>query len=66
LGRSRSPKAGTGALSAVDELPFFLQANVLKPFISDDLATSTGPIFYKMKKGGKGVGYDATLLPLGD
>jgi len=64
LGRSRSPKAGTGVLSTVDELPFFLQADALKPFISDDLMQSTTPIFYRTKSGGKGVGYDARLLPL--
>jgi hypothetical protein len=64
LGRSRSPKAGTGVLSTVDELPFFLQAEALKPFISDDLLQSTSPIFYRTKSGGKGVGYDARLLPM--
>ena len=64
LGRSRSPKAGTGVLSTVDDLPFFLQAEALKPFISDDLMQSTTPIFYRTKSGGKGVGYDARLLPL--
>src|SRR5215470_12435544 len=37
IGRARSPKAGTGVLSTVDELPFFLQAKRLKQFISDDL-----------------------------
>lgn len=63
LGRSRSPKAGTGVLSTVDTLPFFLQANVLKPFISEELETSTRPIFYIDKSGRKNVGYDATLLP---
>src|ERR1700736_4093480 len=63
LGRSRSPKAGTGVLSTVDGLPFFLQAEVLKPFISEALMESTTPIFYRTKGGGKGVGYDATLLP---
>jgi P63C domain len=63
LGRSRSPKAGTGVLSTVDGLPYFLQAEVLKPFISDALMESTTPIFYRTKGGGKGVGYDATLLP---
>src|SRR5689334_6468032 len=31
LGRSRSPKAGTGVLNTVDATPFFLQAEVLKP-----------------------------------
>jgi len=64
LGRSRSPKAGTGVLSTVDDLPFFLQAEALKPFITDDLLQSTTPIFYRTKSGGKGVGYDARLLPL--
>jgi hypothetical protein len=63
LGRSRSPKAGTGVLSTVDGLPFFLQADVLGPFISEDLLEATTPIFYRTKNGGKGVGYDATLLP---
>jgi hypothetical protein len=63
LGRSRSPKAGTGVLSTVDELPFFLQAEALRPFISEDLAMSTNPIFYRTKLGAKGVGYDARLLP---
>jgi len=63
LGRSRSPKAGTGVLSTVDELPFFLQAEALKPFISEDLAMSTNPIFYRTVSGGRGVGYDARLLP---
>ncbi len=62
LGRSRSPKAGTGVLSTVDELPFFLQADALKPFITNDLVESTKPIFYRTKKGGKGVGYNARSL----
>jgi hypothetical protein len=63
LGRSRSPKAGTGILSTVDGLPFFLQAEALKPFISDDLMMSTTPIFYRTLAGGKGVGYDARMVP---
>lgn len=63
LGRSRSPKAGTGVLSTVDGLPFFLQAEVLKPFISEELMMSTTPIFYRTKAGGRAVGYDAELLP---
>ena len=63
LGRSRSPKAGTGVLSTVDGLPFFLQAEVLKPFISEELMQSTTPIFYRTKNSARGVGYDAELLP---
>lgn len=62
LSRSRSPKAGTGVLSTVDELPFFLQAEALKPFISDELVASTKPIFYITTSGAKAVGYDAQLL----
>jgi hypothetical protein len=63
MGRSRSPKAGTGVLSTVDGLPFFLQAEALKPFISEELMVSTTPIFYRTKEGGRSVGYDAELLP---
>jgi P63C domain len=63
IGRSRSPKSGTGALATVDGLPFFLQAEVLKPFISKELAVSTAPVFYLTKSGKKAVGYDALMLP---
>lgn len=63
LGRSRSPKAGTGVLSTVDDLPFFLQAKALQSFISDELRETTPPILYVTKSGEKGIGYDALLLP---
>ena len=64
IGRSRTPKAGTGALTVgVDGLPFFLQADALKPFIDNDLRESTTPIFFRNKLGRRSVGYDATLLP---
>lgn len=62
LGRSRSPKAGTGVLSTAAELPFFLQAKALRPFISDDLLRSTKPIFFRTRSGKKAVGYDASLI----
>lgn len=62
LGRARTPKAGTGGLTTVDDLPFFLQAQQLKEFISDDLRQSTTPIFFRLKSGQKAVGYDARLL----
>ena len=64
IGRSRTPKAGTGGLSSVDGLPFFLQAEILKPFISEELRVSTTPIFFRFKGGRRAVGYDALLLPL--
>jgi hypothetical protein len=62
IGRSRSPKSGTGVLTTVEGLPFFLQAEVLRPFISEELKQSTKAIFYD---GGPSrmVGYDARLLP---
>ncbi len=63
IGRSRSPKAGTGVLSTADGTPFFLQAEALRPFISEELLGSTTPIFFKTKKGQKMVGYEAELLP---
>jgi len=63
LGSSRSPKAGTGAFSDADKLPFFLQEKALKPFINGDLSESTRPIFFKTKHKKQDVGYDATLLP---
>jgi len=62
IGRARSPKAGTGVLSTIDELPFFLQADALKDFISNELRTSTKPIFY-CSGTSQMVGYDARLLP---
>jgi len=67
IGRSRTPKAGTGGLTtatAVDGLPFFLQAELLKPFITDELMLSTTPIQFKLVSGQKAVGYDALLLPM--
>lgn len=62
IGRARSPKAGTGIQATVDDLPFFLQAKVLRPFISDDLALSTKPIRYASESGSTETGYNALLL----
>lgn len=64
IGRSRTPKAGTGGLVNVDELPFFLQAERLNPYISDELRLSTNPIIFLSKTGKRTVGYSAELLPM--
>jgi hypothetical protein len=64
IGRSRTPKAGTGGFTTVDDLPFFLQADVLKPFISEELMMSTTPILFRLRRGARTVGYDAMLLPM--
>lgn len=63
LGRARTPKAGTGVLSSADGTPFFLSAQVLAPFVDEDLLMSTTPVFYRTKSGARKVGYDARLLP---
>ena len=64
IGRSRTPKAGTGALGSVDGIPFFLRAEQLKAFISEELLLSTTPIFFRLRNGQRAVGYDAMLLPM--
>jgi hypothetical protein len=64
IGRSRNPKAGTGGLTTVESVPFFLQAERLQPFISEDLIEATTPIIFRIKSGQRSVGYDARLLPL--
>lgn len=63
LGRSRTPKAGTGVLADVDRIPTFLDAAALKPYLSDELLTSTTPVYFTTGNGVKKVGYDATALP---
>ena len=63
LGRSRSPKGGAGMFATVDGTPFFLQSEVLKPFITEDLLMSTTPVFFIDKTGAKALGYDARILP---
>ncbi len=64
IGRARTPKAGTGVLTAGDGIPTFLQADILKPFVTPELLAATTPIFFKSKDGKRAVGYDAELLPM--
>ena len=63
IGRARSAKGGQGASQGVDQLPAFLAAKNLKPFISKDLRASTTPIRFRLPSGGLAYGYDAGLLP---
>lgn len=49
------------------DVPSFVAAENLKPFISEDMRRTLRPIRYRSKAGGFGgvaVGYDATALPL--
>lgn len=65
LGRYRNPRKGS-----IVELPVFLSASNLKPFIDQDLVRSSTPIKFKLPEGGRGgldgniaLGYRAELLP---
>src|SRR4051812_13387356 len=47
----------------VTNMPSFLDANNLQPFVGEDLRGWTNPIKYKEKLGGDGSGYNAKILP---
>jgi hypothetical protein len=66
LGRTRTPNSARN--EAVADLPVFLRAKNLEPFISSDLMRSSTPIIFETEKGGGmggnlGFGYKAQLLP---
>ncbi len=67
LGRTRTPNSSGGS-EAVANLPVFLRAKNLEPFISSELVRSSTPIYFETEKGGGlggnvGFGYRAQLLP---
>lgn len=61
IGRSRTPKAGSGA--TVAEVPAFLGAKNLTPFYDNELAASTTPIRYRDMGGRIAYGYKAEIIP---
>lgn len=61
IGRAKKAKAGQGA--TVDQVPAFLSAKNLNPFISEELVESTVPIVFRGVRGTRGFGYKAELLP---
>ncbi len=63
LGRSRQAK-GRQYFASDADMPAFLTAHNLKPFISNDLAVSSSQIEFRPLKGGRAFGYSADLLPL--
>lgn len=66
LGRAGKAKGGQGASTAetgVDNVPSFLAAKNIKPFISNDLLRSTTPVVFRTPDGVKAYGYQAQLLP---
>lgn len=60
IGRTGNPKYQENELF---ETPVFLRANNLKPFISNDLATSSKVIVFERAGGQKTYGYLASILP---
>jgi len=63
IGRSRSFRGGTGVTSTAGEIPFFLQTEAFKPYLTDIRDMPAKPIFYRTQNGKKAVGYNALLLP---
>ena len=61
IGRSGKPAAGRG--SSVEKIAPFLALESLKPFIDEELASSTFPIIFQAVTGSKAYGYKAELLP---
>lgn len=62
LGRSRQAKGREYYDSDVN-LPAFLTAKNLKPFISNDLEVTSSQVEFRMQSGIKAFGYPAELLP---
>lgn len=62
LGRARQAK-GRQYYDADVNLPAFLTAKNLKPFISKDLEVTSSQIEFRTTKGARAFGYPATLLP---
>lgn len=62
LGRSRQAK-GRGYYDADVNLPAFLTAKNLKPFISKDLEVTSSQIEFLTARGARAFGYSAEMLP---
>lgn len=62
LGRARQAK-GRSYYDGDVNLPAFLTAKNLKPFIPNDLYVTSSQIEFRRKEGGKAFGYPAELLP---
>lgn len=60
LGRARKAKGGTGGRSS--DVPPFLSAANLRPFISADLRRLATPIPFTLPNGGRSIGYQAEII----
>jgi hypothetical protein len=62
IGRTGNPKSKRGDEQFFD-LPVFLRAENLKPFVTQSLTNSSKPILFQPLSGGTAYGYKAELLP---
>jgi hypothetical protein len=62
MGRARQAK-GRRNNSGDANMPAFLSSQNIKPFISNDLAATTGHVEFRTVRGTKAFGYSAELLP---
>ena len=62
LGRSRQAK-GRQHYDGDVNMPAFLTAKNIKPFISNDLAVTSSQVEFRTSKGARAFGYSAELLP---
>ncbi len=60
MGQSNKP---AGKRIGFEQMAPFLASNNLKPFITDELASSNNKLRFKPSRGGAAVGYKAELLP---
>ncbi len=69
IGRAPTPNTARAASSSgIADLPAFLRAKNLEPFITSGLAASSSPIIFETERrghagGGRALGYRAQLLP---
>lgn len=65
IGRARAAKGGTGSAAlAPGQLPPFLAAENLRPFVPDELWEHATPVEFRARGGAKAYGYNAMLLPM--
>jgi hypothetical protein len=64
IGRAGKAKGGQGSTLMVDNMPPFMAAANLKPFVTNELQEATRPVVFRALGGQKAFGYDAMLLPM--
>jgi hypothetical protein len=63
MGKHGNPDSKDAKREKHTNLPVFLIANNLRPYLEGNLNERVSPILYKGKEGNRLIGYDATILP---